>query len=370
MRDVTHLLSARKDHRQVATSIREIAMELGVSRTTVWRALNDLPRVDEDTKARVLQLAKEKGYNSGEATRKFIARRVSNIQFLVYDYKRLTYPFFYETLRGVQEVLWQYNCNIQVTSANTVSTVSGSCLPDVCSMKKNFIKGLIVFGVDLKHEDLKRLKKLHIPFMLLNSVPKDLDDDICYLYTDYEAGMYAATHHLIQIGHRKIAFINGSMELLVDYEKLKGYRRALYEAGLVFDKDYVIKGNYSWEDALKIARQTIDRNDRPTAIICADDTMALGAIAAIEDAGLRVPKDVAVVGFNDLQFAAISRPPLTSVSISAYNMGQLAAKMFMSLMAGKKTEPCHTILEPKLVVRASCGAKCRKDNLANNRKIL
>ncbi|MDD3927898.1 MAG: LacI family DNA-binding transcriptional regulator [bacterium] len=341
----------------MAGSIREIADELGVSRTTVWRALNGLPRVDEETRARVLRLAEEKGYNSGEATRKFISRRVSNIQFLIYDYKRLTYPFFYETLRGVQEVLWQHNCNIQVTSAEASLTETGSRLPDSKDIRKNFVKGMIVFGVDLGREDLDRLRTLGIPFMLLNSVPDGLDEDVCYVYADYEAGVYAATRHLLQLGHKDIAFITGTMELRVDHEKLKGYKRALKERGIDFKEEYVIQGNYSWEDAAGIARQLMDSAGHPTAVMCADDTMALGAIAALRDAGLRVPDDVAVIGFNDLQFAALSSPALTSVSVAAHDMGRLAAESFMDIMEGREPESRHLILRPELIIRTSCGAK-------------
>ena len=328
-----------------------------MSRTTVWRALNDLPRVDEETKAKVLQLAGEKGYNSGEATRKFISRRVSNVQFLIYDYKRLTYPFFYETMRGVQEVLWQHNCNIQVTSADVSLMETGSCLPDPKEILKNFVKGMIVYGVDLGRKDLDRLRNLGIPFVLLNSVPDGLDEDICYVYADYEVGVYAATRHLLQLGHKDISFIAGTMELRVDHEKLKGYKRALAEFGVDFKREYVLQGNYSWEDAAGIARQLMASAGHPTAIMCADDTMALGAIAALRDAGLRVPDDVAVIGFNDLQFAALSSPALTSVSVSAYGMGRLTAESFIDLMEGREPKSRQAILQPELVVRASCGTK-------------
>lgn len=337
------------------TSIRNIAKQIGISRTTVWRALNSLPRVNEGTREKVLKLAREMNYNHGETTRRFILNRVCNIELVVFNYERLTRPLFVEAIRGIQDILREVNYNMQV------STVSEEDFDGpwgrkvhISRLKEKLVRGLLVFGTDLDSEDLKSLKQIEIPFVLLNCVPWGIEG-ANYVYPDYDKGIRVAIRHLVQLGHERIAFISGPMEFKLDDEKLKGYRRALEEHGLEYEKRLVKKGDYKREKAIRATTELLKLDERPTAIIAGDDIMACGAIEAVRREGLMVPEDIAVMGFNDEKFSSLINPPLTTVSIHEYEMGRMAAEMLINLIKRHKVDKGQIVLEPKLIVRSSCG---------------
>ena len=219
-------------------------------------------------------------------------------------------------------------------------------------------EGLIIFGIDLDDKTVTILNEKNIPFVLINSLKSN--ENVSYIFPNYRKGAFIAIEHLVRLGHKRIGFITGSMELKLDFEKMLGYKSALAKFGLEYDEKIIKKGDYSEKKAYKATIALLESNWAPTAIFAADDIMAAGVIKAVRSKRLDVPDDIAVVGFNDMQIASLLDPPLTTVKVPTYKIGKLAMEILLKLMRekkkGKAVKGYKFILEPELIIRQSCGS--------------
>jgi DNA-binding LacI/PurR family transcriptional regulator len=224
------------------------------------------------------------------------------------------------------------------------------------------IDGLVAFNTRSDDKQLPELIRRDFPVVLLG-FPSDAELGK-RMYTVESNGSQAArdaTRHLIALGHRRIAHITFSPEeFYATHDRRLGYRRALEESGIAYDPKIVLLGNYSAESGFAAMRALLKRKPRPTALFAGNDTIAMGAMSAIHAAGLRIPEDIAVVGYDDIPTAAYMIPPLTTVRTSAIEHGRLALEMLSKLMRGERPEQAHVRLETPLVVRESCGANLKK----------
>jgi len=310
---------------------------------TVSRALSGRGRVDAATRERIRQIAEELGYAPDMAARSLVLRRTENIGFLIHAFQSLAPQTFYgEILTAAERELRRHRYHMHF------ATVDDETLPPL--IKENRVDGLLLVGCDLPPSLIQSLKARRIPIVLVDNHCPGIDS----VFTDNVGGGFQATAHLIRLGHRRIAFVAETLENLSFRERFEGYRRALEAHGLPFDPELVAEGERGFEGGFLAMNRLLERA-RPTAIVAANDPTAASAIRAIRARGLRIPEDIAVVGFDDDPLAIHTDPPLTTMRVFRSKMAALAAARLVDLIRNPDQPALQIQIETQLIVRRSCG---------------
>lgn len=328
-------------------TLADIARELGVSKMTVSRAINNHPLINAETRIRVLEVARRLNYQPNQHARALATNRSHLIGVVVPD---LMHSYFAEIYRGVEAVarpLGYRNliCNTDEDAAKeldeteallprTDGLIVASSLPPG---KVGFYKRIVKEGAKVVFID-RRLKGLNCPVVTTD---------------DVQVGMLA-TEHLIGLGHRRIGHLRGTSASTSE-GRFEGYRRALEKHRLPLDDTLVRDCGFSERDGYEATRLWLAEGDVPGAIFAGNDPSAIGAMQALEEAGRRVGRDVAVVGGGNIHYGDMLRVPLTTVSWSRSEMGQQAARLLLQLIEGEVPDRKQVVLPPELVVRSSSG---------------
>lgn len=337
-----------------APTISNVADLAGVSIATVSRYLNHPARVRPDTRDRVQKAVKQLGYSPNGLAQSFRRGR-TNIIMVVMPHAGC--PFLGEVLTGVREgIAGRYS--IVIAEANLAH---GSYEQVGAMLVSRQVDGLVLlatrppFGTGL--EDLGRGRRLPI-VIGCEAVSHELDS-LPSVQIDNFAAAYEATRHLIDLGHKRIAFVGGPLDKLVTRDRERGFRVAMVEFGLPVPDSYVQAVPLSTDGGAAAAAELVRADPRPTATFCGNDEMALGALASFRSAGLRIPEDMSVMGFDDIRYAAISSPPLSTVAQPANAIGRrVAARIIGEIEGEPPSGPCEEILRYRLVIRQSTGP-CR-----------
>jgi DNA-binding LacI/PurR family transcriptional regulator len=333
-------------------TIKDVAAEAGVSYQTVSRVINNQSGVTRETRARVEQAIRKLNFRPNLAARTLPRRRSHIIGLIV--------PYEAAYLFRDPNLLAQINCIDTEANARDYNLLlstaggSGSGLEAYQRFIRNQVAdGALVVETANIQEGNQLLTQHNYPYV---SLGYDLSGDRAYsVHHNDKAGAKEATRHLLHQGHRRIGIIDGPpLGAVVSLrQRLLGHQEILAEAGLSFDPDLVAYGDYTRRSGQLAAEQLLALPDPPTAIFALNDRMAMGAIWAVQAAGLRVPADVAVVGFDDVPAAAEFSIPLTTVSRTNQQMGQVASRMLFQLIADEPVEPREVVLPAKLVIRKS-----------------
>ncbi len=354
-------------------TIKDIAQLADVSTATVSRVLNQKQDVDPKTREHILRIMEEQGFVPNIAASGLAGKRSKLLGALV---PSLTWPLVPELMRGVGEVVGSTSYELILYSVTDVNHEKDRS--DVIDriIGTRLVAGLLaVFpGPSAKH--LAKLHSQDFPVVLIDDQSK-LPENTPWINVDNRLGAYEATLHLIRLGHRRIAHIQGPLKYQVSHDRYQGYCDALREVGLELDTDLVMEGDFEPPSGRICANAFIDlpAEKRPTAIFAGSDYMAYGAISASEQRGLRVPEDIAVVGFDDNPTSAHMEPALTTVRQPFYQMGKWATEMLLSLVDAPRpvsglnrngrisevpstfiSDSVHIKMPTSLIVRASCGA--------------
>ena len=357
-------------------TIKDIAHLADVSTATVSRVLNQKQDVDPKTRERILRIMEEQGFVPNIAASGLAGKRSRLLGVLV---PSLTWPLVPELMRGVGEVVGSTSYELILYSITDVNHEKDRS--DVIDriIGTRLVAGLLaVFpGPSAKH--LAELHSHDFPVLLIDDQSK-LPENTPWINVDNRLGAYEATRHLIRLGHRRIAHIQGPLRYQVSHDRYEGYCDALHEAGIILDPDLVLEGDFEPPSGRVCAHAFLDlpADKRPTAIFAGSDYMAYGAISASEQRGLRVPDDIAVVGFDDNPTSAHMKPALTTVRQPFYEMGRRASEILLALVDAPRpvnglncngrvseasspifSETIHIKLPTSLIVRASCGASHR-----------
>lgn len=325
-------------------TLKAIARRVGVSVATVSRALSGRGRVDEATRERILRVAEELGYAPDMAARSLVLRRTENIGFLIHALQSLSpHTFYGEILTAVERELRRHRYHLHF------ATVEDETLPPL--IKENRVDGLILVGCDLPPSLIHSLKERRIPLVLLDNHLPGIDS----VFTDNIGGAFQATTHLIRLGHRRIAFIAETLDNLSFRERFEGYRQALEAHSLPFDPELVAEGERGFEGGF-LAMSSLLKRTRPTAVVAANDPTAASAMRAIRAHGLRIPEDIAVVGFDDDPLAVHTDPPLTTMRVFRSKMAVLAVARLLDLIKNPEQPTLHIRVETQLIIRQSCGS--------------
>jgi len=329
-------------------TIRDVASRAGVSIATVSRVINNSPhKVHGATRRRVLRSVVRLGYHPNAIARGLRRGTSHSIALIVPD---ITNPFFPAIARGVEDAARRHGFAVVLGNTDGDPQRERAYL-DI--LRTRWVDGVLFAGVGGEVGDLHELMAEGVPAVL---IARDVGGgQIDTVLTDGFAGLRLGTTHLLRLGHRRIAFLGGPRGLPVARERLNGYRRALREFRLQPDHHMIVSGDFR-VDGGRAAMARLLARDRPfTAVVAANDLMAIGAMEVLRAAGRRIPEDVAVVGFDDIPFAAFVDPPLTTVAQPTYRLGALAVERLLALMRGEVGGPRRIVLQPQLVVRRSCG---------------
>ena len=336
----------------MAVTLVEIAQVAGVSVSTVSRALsNGKYPLKQETRQNILKLAEEMGYKPNLVARSLQSNR-SHLVGVVVD--RMQSPFAAATVEGIQDGLRNAGYSISIAYSNRDQAIATQAIHTFYSHQ---VDGIIILNSWLHTFNDPILSLQDRPFVFINRLFGSSRQN-CVGPGDRQ-GARLATQHLVDLGHRRIGYINGMEDWIEAQNRLAGYCDVLTERGLPVDEALIRHGNWSIESGYEAAQELLALADRPTAIFTANDIMALGAMYAIQKAGLDVPGDVAIVGYDDRDFAAWIRPALTTVRMPSYEMGQAAARLLLEQINKAELEDA-TQVTGKLIVRESCGANRSK----------
>ena len=330
-------------------SIKDIAKIANVSHSTVSRALSDSPLISTKTKARIQRLAREMGYTPDAIARSLVTQQTRTVGLVV---TTITDPWAAEVVQGIEDSAHESGYSVILSSSASEPERE---LAAVEMLRSKRVDALIVTSSRVGALYLKHLERIGVPVVLVNNHNRQSGRYTFSVSVDNQHGGHLATNHLIQRGHRRIAYISGPADHSDDADRLTGYRQALEENGLAFDPILVISGNGRLDGGEQALRTLIGLGDPPTAVFCYNDLTAIGLLSAARREDLSVPDDLAVVGFDDILFARYVQPALTTIAQPQRDMGRQAMGMALALMASDDSASplSDVVVQGKLVVRES-----------------
>jgi LacI family transcriptional regulator len=330
--------------------IEEIAKLSGVSRSTVSRVLNDNPNVKSSTRTRVTDMIKRNNYRPNVVARRLASGRTHVIGLVIPTALSalFTDPFLPGLIQGVASA-----CNARDHSVMLWLAEPEQERRTIHQIANNGLLDGLVIASSLTNDPLQQtLIEIGLPFMLVGRYAAN--SNVSYVDVDNLNSAREAVAHLLRLGRRRVATITGSDSMVVGADRRAGYEAALRERGRAVEAALIVEGDFTEMGGYMAAQQLLPQ--MPDAIFAASDSMAIGALRALRDAGRLVPQDVAVVGFDDMPFAARANPPLTTIRQPIQRTGQVAAETLMEMIEVRSAQPRRIILPTELIIRASCGA--------------
>lgn len=334
----------------MSVTIKDIAKAANVTPATVSRALSNSSLVKEETKRKIIKLAKELDYHPNIIAQGLVKRKTSNVGLVMPHAGSPLFhdSFFSPIIKGVSEVLKANNLNLLVL---TDIDHKGEKHPYEKLFKSKTVEGIILVRTKIDDSYFSRLIKEGFPFVLIGKHPTRRN--IRWVDIDYAGGAVKVIRHLAKEGHRKIAFVNGPLNIVSYVEKLQGYIAGLEECGLIYDKQLTTEKNPNQYGGYEGMSDILNDFPDVTATFFANDIMALGGVKAIRERALSIPDDMALVGFDGSSESSIMTPPLSTIAYPVRDLGRKAAEILVKVIEGKPIENPHVVLPTKLFIRES-----------------
>lgn len=332
-------------------NISEIARRANVSTATVSRTLNQSGPVKAATARKVWRAVTELNYVPNSHARALVSGRSRMVGVIVSD---ITNPFFPELLKSFELRAAEKSYDLIVTSTDYETSRMSACLRRLLERK---VDGVAMMTSEMDLGLIKELSSRGVPMVFMDV--GQIGPKMSHVAVDYGNGVRQAVDHVVELGHRHIAFISGPLDLHSARTRRQAFLDAMRAHGLTPEKKMIREGTHTAEGGREAMQGLLRLSKRPSAVIASNDWTAIGALNAIASAGLRVPQDVSLVGFDDIPLVSYTTPPLTSVQVSAPDVGSVAFQALFGLIAGERIEGEVYQIPTKLVVRAST-AKPRK----------
>lgn len=328
----------------MGVTIKDIAKEANVSISTVSRVINRKDKgVGENTKKRVVEVIKRLNYLPNNAARSLVIKKTHVMGVIIPD---ITNPFFPELIRGIEDTAsrWGYSILLCNSDDNIKKERKYFNL-----LKSKGVDGIIYAGANSNTEE--EVGHLSLPMVFLDRV---IQGRACsYVCDDGEYGMYTMVNYLIGSGHREIAYFGGNMDVSTEQERKKGYIKALKEHGIKVNDGLIFKGNFDIKSGRENIEILLSRKISFTAIACANDAMAIGAIAGLNKNNIQVPNQISVTGYDDIEMAKYCYPPLTTMAQDKYTIGKTIVELLVRVINGEQKENISLELRSKLMERDS-----------------
>jgi len=334
----------------VPVTIKDIAKQAGVSHSTVSRALRGSSLISDDTTSLIKQTASDLGYLPSAAARSLKTNRSQALGVIV---SNIDDPYFSEILQGIEEVAQSHSYSLFMAASQRDSQREQTI---VQAMRERRVDGVIICSTAFSDEQSQQLSKYGIPIVVVNN--QAAEDYRYSIYHDDVYGSRQLTRHLIQLGHRKIAYLGNSHSGRTTQDRLAGFRQEMESAGLSIPANflYEIPGS-ELQNTVSAVQHFLDSADYPTALVCFNDMMAIGVLKNLQQRGVRVPEEFSITGFDNIVFSNYTNPPLTTFDQPKRFIGQKAAELILSLLASTSAvnvpEQKIQILRGNLLVRAS-----------------
>jgi LacI family transcriptional regulator len=332
-------------------TLKTIAEEVGLSITTVSRALAGYDDVNEETRQRIIAIAERLGYQPNLAARHLRSKHTQTIGMIIPLTSYFSDPFFMELLSGVGRQAAEYGYDLLLSAQQPGEEELNAYRRMVASSR---IDGMVIARVLTDDPRIAFLKEVRHPFVVFG---RSNMNDYPYIDVDGEAGMRAVVQHLTELGHQRIALILSPRELAFTSARYAGYVQGLRDAGLEPDDVYLTEGALTPDSGYAAALRLLDQTRPPTAIAACNDMMAIGAMQAVQTKGLEVGRDIAITGFDDIPQSAHAHPPLTTIRQPIYHIGRQALDMLIQVVRHEPLDEPHVLLTPELIVRQSSGRR-------------
>jgi len=326
-------------------TMKDVAGRAGVSTATVSHVINDTRFVEDETKQRVLQAIAELGYRPSAVARSLTTNRTQTIGVVVSDASNY---FFADVLRGIEDIFRPQNYNIIVCNTSEILERESNYLDLLLRQR---VDGIIAAATSQRWGVLSEAESQHTPIVFVDRTFDDLDGP--YVGVDNAGGACQGTEYLIECGHRKIGILAGFQRLSAMRERLAGFHQALLEHEVTLSENWVVYSELSIEGGRQAMKQILSLPNRPTAVFINNNLLSLGALIAIKELGLHCPEDIAIVGFDDHPWAAVSDPPLTVVRQPAIKVGSKAAELLLAMINNGKSPESRVVLDCELILRES-----------------
>lgn len=332
-------------------TIRDVARASEVSYTTVSRVLSGYEFVRESTRARVLEAVERLGYVANLPARSLAGGHSHIIGLLV---PNLDNAYVGTITQGIDQALARANYDLMLYTSHRhpgKESYYASAIPN------GLTEGLLLVAPLVPADYLDSLQRQNFPYVLIDQADATENSNVVEA-TNWH-GAYEATRHLVELGHTRIAFIQGSSAIGSAPERLRGYKAALTNYDIPVQEDLILEGDYQQQTAYALTRRLLQTAaEPPTAIFASNDLSAFGAMDAVRDSGLQMPEDISIVGFDDIPQASLVYPKLTTVRQPLEQMGSVAVKMLLAQIEDRSLPPQRVVLATQLIIRDSC-APCR-----------
>ncbi|PMN08408.1 DNA-binding transcriptional regulator CytR [Vibrio splendidus] len=326
-------------------TMKDVAQLAGVSTATVSRALMNPEKVSVSTRKRVETAVLEAGYSPNTLARNLRRNESKTIITIVPD---ICDPYFAEIIRGIEDAAVENDYLVLLGDSGQQKKRESSFVNLVFTKQAD---GMLLLGTDHPFDVSKPEQKNLPPMVMACEFAPELE--LPTVHIDNLTSAFEAVNYLAQLGHKRIAQISGPTTATLCKFRQQGYQQALRRAGVSMNPAYSTVGDFTFEAGAQAVRQLLALPEQPTAIFCHNDAMAIGAIQEAKKLGLRIPQDLSIVGFDDIQFAQYCDPPLTTISQPRYEIGRQAMLMMLDLLKGNDVQAGSRLLEAKLVVRGS-----------------
>ena len=333
---------------------KDIAKKAKVSISTISRVVNnkDLQKVGKKTQERVRKIISDLNFTPNVIARSLVSRKTFNIAVVVKDFEDIYYSYFSHVVSGIAGVLERNGYYIQLTRA--IKPKEQPLSPYYMkAFEEKRVDGMCILVEEADEKDVLSLYEKKFPIVLVNRyIP---GKNIPSVLIDNKEGLYRATKALIDLGHKRIAFLSGAFKFQLDKDRLAGYKKALQEAGIPFDGKLTGEGLFIYEKAYEATGALLKVEPRITGLVASDDVMALAALRRIRDAGLSVPEHISIIGFNDMFPFPPGSPTLSSMRIPLVEIGRTAATTLLKIVNKETPEKEPAIFTPEFIRRESVG---------------
>ncbi len=337
----------------MTVTIKDVAKLANVAPSTVSRVIANNPRISDKTKERVKAAMEELGYHPNFIARSLANKSTQSIGLVMPSSadKVFQNPFFPEVIRGISKGAHEKQYSLHMSTGETEEEIFEGLVQMVQGGR---VDGVVLLYSRFDDKVVTYLRKRNFPFVVIGKPYKDIEE-ITHVDNDNYRASKEITEYLIELGHERIAFVGGNLNFVVTVDRLLGYENAIRNAGLPYRDEYVSHEEFLQEGGQEAITELLSLEEPPTALVVADDLMALGILGKLAEMGKVVPDDISVISFNNVLLTEISRPPLTSVDIDIFRLGYEAAKSLIQITENPNESVKRIIVPYKVVKRHSCS---------------
>jgi LacI family transcriptional regulator len=327
-------------------TIYDVAREANVSMATVSRVVNGNPNVKPATRKKVMEVIDRLGYRPNAVARGLASKKTTTVGVIIPD---IASPFFAELARGIEDIATMYKYNIILSNSDQNIEKELHLLNTMLGKQ---VDGIVFMGGNIKAEHVEEFKKSPVPIVLAGSIEES--GEIPSVNIDYEQATFDAVSTFVEKGHKQIAFVIGpQLEPINKDKKLEGYKRALKDAGIEYNEELVVEGDYTYDSGLEAIERILELDTKPTAILVGSDEMALGVIHGAFDRGYSVPDDFEVISSDNTRLTLMVRPQLTTIVQPLYDIGAVAMRLLTKYMNKENVDENIVVLPHRIENRKS-----------------